>query len=64
MKNTLQNHILSWLTIGLYLYVLNKFFRKNILQIMATDKKVIGEKPQYDINKEAANISTISSGQI
>ena len=31
---------------------------------MATDKKVIGEKPQYDINKEAANISTISSGQI
>ena len=43
-------------------------FRKNLLErikkiIMTTDK-IIYEKLQYDINREAAKISTLSSGKI
>ena len=31
---------------------------------MTTDDKIRGEKLQYDINKEAAKLSAISSGKI
>ena len=31
---------------------------------MTTDDKITDEKLQYDINKEAAKISTLSSGKI
>ena len=31
---------------------------------MATDDKTIDEKIQYDINREAAKISALSSGKI
>ena len=42
-------------------------FRKNLLQrilklIMTIDDKIIDEKIQYDNNREAEKISTLSSG--
>ena len=44
-------------------------FRKNLLKrmqklIMTIDDKVRDEKLQYDINREAAKISALSSGKI
>ena len=44
-------------------------FRQNILEwifneIMTTDDQIKGEKLQYDINREAAKISVLSSGEI
>ena len=44
-------------------------FRKNLLErrlklIIAIDDKIRDEKLQYDINREAAKISALSSGQI
>ena len=43
-------------------------FRKNLLQykyhkIKATDDQIKDEKVQYDINREAAKISNLSSGR-
>ena len=32
--------------------------------MMTTDDTIIDEKQQYDINREAANISALSSGKI
>ena len=32
--------------------------------IMTIDDKIIDEDPQYDINREAAKISTLLSGKI
>ena len=39
-------------------------FRKNIKLITTTDDKTRDEKLQYDINREAAKISALSSGKI
>ena len=44
-------------------------FRQNILEwifneIMTTDDQIKGEKLQYDINREAAKISVLSSGKV
>ena len=44
-------------------------FRKNFSEriqklIMTIDDKIIDEDPQYDINREAAKISTLLSGKI
>ena len=39
-------------------------FRKNLLERITTDDKIGDEKLQYDINREAANISALSSGNI
>ena len=44
-------------------------FRKNLLErmqklIMTIDDKVIDEKIQYDINREVAKVSALSSGKI
>ena len=44
-------------------------FRKNLLErieklIMTIDDKIKDEKPKCDINREAAKISTLSSGKI
>ena len=44
-------------------------FRRNLLEriqklIMTTDDKIRDEKIQYDINREAAKISVLSSGKI
>ena len=44
-------------------------FRKNLLEkmlklIMTIDDKFRDEKQQYDINREAAKISALSSGKI
>ena len=43
-------------------------FRENILEkiqklIMTTDEKIRDEKPQYDINREAAKTSALSGGK-
>ena len=44
-------------------------FKKNLLKriwklIMTIDDKIRDEKLQYDINRDAANVSTLSSGKI
>ena len=44
-------------------------FTKNLLEriqklIMTIDNKISDEKLQHDINREAAKVSTISSGKI
>ena len=39
-------------------------FRKNIKTNQTIDDKIIDEKLQYDINREAAKISALSSGKI
>ena len=39
-------------------------FRKNIKLITTTDDKTRDEKLQYDINREAAKISALSSRKI
>ena len=60
----------SFLVIDATLASDNPFrFRKNLLErtqklIMTTDDKIRDEKLQYDINREAAKISTLSSGKI
>ena len=44
-------------------------FRKNLLErigkiVMTIDDKILDEKRQYDIKREAAKISALSSGKI
>ena len=39
-------------------------FRKVIKRIITTDDKIRDEKLQYDVNREAVNISALSSGRI
>ena len=39
-------------------------FRKNMKLAMTINDKIRGEKLQYDINREAAEISALSSGKI
>ena len=46
------------------LYVLEESFRKNIKNNHAIDDRIRDEKLQYDINREAAKISALSSGKI
>ena len=46
------------------LYVLEESFRKNIKNNHAIDDRIKDEKLQYDINREAAKISALSSGKI
>ena len=39
-------------------------FRKNIIKIMTIEDQIKDEKLQYDINREAAKISALSSGKL
>ena len=45
------------------LYGLEKFIL-NIIKIMTINDEIRDEKPQYDINIEAAKTSALSSGKI
>ena len=58
MKNTLNNHTLFWLMIQLYHQVI--IYNK----IMTIEDQIKDENLQYDINRETAKISAVSSGKI
>ena len=58
MKNTLNNHTLFWLMIQLYHQVI--IYNK----IMTIEDQTKDENLKYDINRETAKISAVSSGKI
>ena len=68
LENVLLNHIPFWLIIlHLHQIILSgseKIFLTYIIKIITINDQIRGEKLQYHINREAAKISALSSGNI